>query len=200
MRWYVPKMWQDCTCYVIGGGPSAATFDFDRLWGQKVIAVNDAFHEVPWAQILFFMDRPWFEANIQALAKFPHIIATTKGEPFIHSSRVKYIKNAAYDYLPDDPGQTVYANNAGLGATILATKLGVSRIILVGFDMKKVEGRNNYHDRNIKSDVRGSLYNNFYRAWEYRAEQIREKAEVINACPESRLDFFPRVSHEEVYP
>src|SRR3972149_821520 len=49
--------WRGERCFIIGGGPSLAGFDFERLRGQgRIIAVNKAYLDAPFADILFFMD------------------------------------------------------------------------------------------------------------------------------------------------
>ena len=53
--------WAGRRCFIIGGGPSLKGFDFERLRGERVIAINKAFYDVPFADIVFGMDRPFLD-------------------------------------------------------------------------------------------------------------------------------------------
>ena len=51
--------WSGRRCFIVGGGPSLKGFDFERLRGERVIAINKAFYDVPFADIVFAMDSPF---------------------------------------------------------------------------------------------------------------------------------------------
>mgnify|MGYP002682074433 CR=1 FL=1 len=48
--------WKGQRCFIVGGGPSLKGFDFGRLRGERVIAINRAFEACPTADIMFAMD------------------------------------------------------------------------------------------------------------------------------------------------
>lgn len=80
----IPTMMEGEAVFVIGGGPSVKGFDFSRLKGRRIIAVNNAgFDLVPWADVLFWADARWFDWNhgrlgehkgaLKIARKCPHI-------------------------------------------------------------------------------------------------------------------------------
>ena len=48
--------WKGQRCFIVGGGESLKGFDFSFLHGEKVIAVNRAYEDVPDADIWYAMD------------------------------------------------------------------------------------------------------------------------------------------------
>lgn len=202
MWWEVPKLWPDRTVYVLGGGPSLKGFYFNSLKGERVIAVNNAYMDAraPWAPVMYFMDWGWYNVHKKKLAVWKGLKVTVcdkcKDEPGI---RVLKWRNRMG--LDDDPRFITRGTCAGFGAISLAAKLGANKIILLGFDMRKVDGEHNYHNEH-KRTVNDEIYkNNFIKPFQSLLEPIQEQGiEIINATPGSELPFFPIVEPEEVLP
>lgn len=76
MFWVPEPIWAGQTVFLIGGGPSLRCFDFGRLLGRHCLAINEAFVDAPWADLLFFRDHEWFARNETALTGWRGIIAT----------------------------------------------------------------------------------------------------------------------------
>ncbi|MCX5657919.1 MAG: hypothetical protein NTZ48_06855, partial [Candidatus Omnitrophica bacterium] len=53
------KVWEGQRCFIIGGGPSLKGFDFSKLKGELVIAVNRAWESCDCA-ITFFLDEQFW--------------------------------------------------------------------------------------------------------------------------------------------
>ena len=51
--------WSGERCFIVGGGPSLRGFDWGRLRGERVIAVNRAFEQLPFADISVSLDERW---------------------------------------------------------------------------------------------------------------------------------------------
>lgn len=198
MKWEIPKIWENSTAYIIGGGPSVSQIDLDRLRGQHVIVTNSAFEDAPWADVLYFMDYAWWDYNKEKLAQFGGLIVTIK-RSFKESKRVKQLEPAPHGYLEERPGFLNYTNNSGLGAILLARRLGAKRIVLFGFDNRRVEGADNYHSRH-KNQIKQEVYNKMQKDFNYKAELLKEDTEVLNATPNTALECFPVVDPEDVMP
>ena len=50
-------------CYIIGGGPSLIGFDWSKLDGKFVIAINRAYEVLPNAQIVYFTDDDYYQRH-----------------------------------------------------------------------------------------------------------------------------------------
>ena len=59
--WAVPPIWRGATVVCLGGGPSLTAADAAQCRGRaRVIAINDAYRLVPWADLLYFCDYRWW--------------------------------------------------------------------------------------------------------------------------------------------
>ena len=147
--------WADQPCFVIGGGESLKGFDFNRLWGAgRVIAINRAFESVPFADIVFFMDEPYYRDILKG--KFgPEVI--NKWRSFWGR---KVFLNLSHYQMPADiisvpslgffgPQRPIreglyHGNNSGAGAIGLACALGANPIYLLGFDCQGAHFHDGY--------------------------------------------------------
>lgn len=139
--------WKGKRCFIIGGGVSLVGFDFERLRGEKIIAVNRAFESCMFADILFFMDAVNFHRwiikgrlGIKAQEKFQKF----KGHKvYLSISRNRRVSGAYMLRAVERTGLTFslkqglfHGSNSGYGALNLAVCLGANPIYLLGFDMK----------------------------------------------------------------
>ncbi len=78
-------------------------------------------------------------------------------------------------------------------AISIAAALGAVRIVLLGFDMRVVDGRSNYHDG--YGHIDDNLYAHDFLPWFKGWRQMAERAgiEILNATPDSALDEFKKV-------
>lgn len=65
--------------YIVCTGSSLKGFDFERLKGRDVIAVNYAIKSVPFAQMLVALDRPFFENEYEYLKTYTGQIHSLTG-------------------------------------------------------------------------------------------------------------------------
>ena len=135
--WKVPRLWNRETCYMLGGGASLKLVDVSRLNGSRVVAVNNAYMLGQW-DALFFGDCRWYEWHHKGLADFKGLKVTTctqhRDKPGILAINKKGGRDAG---LSADPRTLAWNLNSGSCAINLATLLGASRVILLGYDMRK---------------------------------------------------------------
>ena len=200
MIWSVPELWSGKTVYLLGGGPSLREVDVDRLYGERVIAINNSYKIAPWADILYFMDCRWWHQHKQAIKTFSGLAVTTC-QDCIDVPGIKYLKRGHRRRHDGRPEYLFRGSNSGAGATSLAIKLGAKRIILFGFDMKVVRGEHNWHDDHER-EVSSKIYQDqFINSFKYLSMTAPEYGvEIINATPGSDLPYFPIVEPKEVYP
>lgn len=187
------------TAWVIGGGPSLRGFDASLLVGRTVIVTNEAFSLFHDALALVFADLGWWERRREAvLGSFGGIIITRGPHESVY--RRDGIHWAQFHGRLDwshDP-KMMGAHNAGLMALNAAWIMGASAAVLLGFDMRSIDGRTHYHDRyNEPRDMAGRYGTHFIPAFERAARRIEQDGfAVVNATPESALQCFPKRSLE----
>lgn len=196
----VKRIWDKATCFILGGGPSLADFNMRQLNGAHVVCVNNSYRLAYWSEVLFFGDCWWFEAQRKALENFSGYIYTTCQYDVNLPRRVHQVRHNLYEFgLSGNPHRLTWNMNAGACAVNLALHLGARRVVLLGYDMKQVDGRNNWHDEHLTSrDPSHNPYDEFLLAWPYIAEDAeRFGLEIFNATPGSRITEFPVVDIDE---
>jgi len=200
--WTVPKIWEGGECFVLGGGPSVNNLDLPRLHDKRVIAVNNSYQLGPW-DVLFYGDCRWRELHTQGLADFTGL--KVHGCP--HAEGIGDIKRVHRHHTPYGidrrPNELCWNRSSGACAINLAVHFGVKRIVLLGFDMRKVDGETNYHRDHPKHRMKSSKvpypYPSFLEPFPVIARDLKRlKVECVNATPGSALDVFPIVEPDEV--
>lgn len=190
-------------CYIVAGGPSLKGFDWSKLRGQFVIAINRSYEVLPDAQIIYFTDAPFWENHKDAMiAHKGQMIrgALAPGREPKHPDLIIY-KLSGPQGLDKTPGQLKHGSNSPYAATNLAiAHLGFKRVYLLGVDMKWGEKGNkattHWHDGHPRIDPE-SGYQNMIKNWKTMVEPLKEfNAEVWNANPNSGLNCFPKCTIE----
>lgn len=194
----VPRIWEGSTCYIIGGGPSIAKLDLSKFRDKHTIAVNNSYRIAPWADVLYFMDNIWLKWHEESIKDFPGLVVSSapavKDRP-----NIKFLQRGKRRAFDDREGFITRGSNSGHGGMCLGALFGAKRIVLLGFDMKMVEGEHNYHDEHDR-EVPPSIYQDqFVRSFEFVKDYFKENnIEVLNATPGSALPTFPIVDPGEV--
>jgi len=210
-EWTPPKLWQDSTCYILGGGPSLSNVNFDLIKDSRIIAVNNAYgdpieeienkvcHYKPrnWVDICWFGDERWYWWHKSCLKAFTGFLVTCK-ESLRGTSGIYVIKRSRKQFGIDErPGFIRWNFNSGASAINLAYHLGVKKIVLLGFDMKNIEGKSNWHNDH-QSTPRILPYTRFLKSFSViKKDADRIGLEIINCTPESGMKEFPIMSLEE---
>lgn len=200
--WKVPKLWPDATCFILGGGPSLNNVDIDRLRGSRVIAVNNAYQLGDWIDVLFFGDCRWYHVHKKRLLDFAGL-KVTRCEAHRTQPGIKAIKCMnRVNGLSKNPSLLSWNLSSGACAINLATLLGVKKIVLLGFDMRKIDNRNNWHSEHPGSvNPKHNPYVRFVKRFTSIAKDLKGlNVECINATPGSGLTDFPIVDPEIVLP
>lgn len=187
----LPPHWSEV--WIIGRGPSANDFDWTRLQGKQILAVNDAIFRVLSSEILissetavalFSLDNQWIRRHRDFLNKFT-------GEKYFalpletwpdcgNISGAKYLQWAHEDGLNDNSGFINTGCHSGYGALNLAWHKKASVIHLVGFDLNPaVEDQYYYWALNFNTVVK----------------QFQERGTfVLNHSILSHITAFPKVA------
>lgn len=198
--WCVPLgLWTGEPGWIIGGGPSLKGFDVNRLRGRgRVFVTNNAYLLAPWADVLYFNDRKWFEqpnwhCRDPELRDFRgHIVTQASvGDHYLPIKRLKPTSGG----LSRDAGRLSGWCSGGR-AINLAYLFGCDPIILLGFDMRSNGNWHEGHKTKPEPDVFRKVY---IPAIEAMAVELRnEGRRVINATPDSALQCFETADIEDL--
>jgi hypothetical protein len=192
----VPRLWPGETVVVIGGGSSLTPDDVAFCRGKaRVIAIKEAIELAPWADALYACDDKWwrFHAGYPAFTGLKFALEPQS----VAWPGVQVLRNAGDDGLELDPTALRTGHNSGYQAVNLAVHLGVSKIVLLGFDMwRGPSGKQNWFDKpGLHVD---SPYPLFLMRFASIVEPLKAAGvEVVNASRFTVLTAFPRVLLEE---
>ena len=172
-NWFVPRIWGEGECWIIGGGPSmprqfgvpesiiekvmnkeltmAAYAKYLKpLHDRHVIGTNVAYLLGDWISAMYFCDLIFYRENIKQLENFKNLKITDMGNlpaSKKHEHRnIKQLKRDTNFGITDYNDSIRWNHHAGGGAINLASHFGVKRILLLGFDMKPDKfGRTHWH-------------------------------------------------------
>jgi len=192
MQWKPQQWYAGQDVYIIGGGPSLKTFDWQRLYNKITIGCNDAYRLGPSVcNICVFADAKWHDKNGSELMAFPNPIFTSH-KTFKDHKEVLWLERIDHGLARDKLGLN---GNAGCIAVNLALILGARRVLLLGFDMKLVDKTcANWHEFNIGKPNKKS-YERFAQGFERMAADLSTVfpgREVINLGPDSELETFTK--------
>lgn len=203
----ISKRW-DRFCIVAACGPSLTEEVAEACRGYHVVAVNDAWRRLPFAEILYAGDTSWWEYHRGAVGfAGEKWSAHNKWQNDKRDCWLKYGLNLVRGYdregLSRDPATVHYGGNSGHQAiNVAALMLGfVGRVALVGFDMRPVDGKRHFfgeHPPELRSTQRG--YQNWPARFAEAAKSLPDGFEIVNCTPGSALRCFPMMELSETLP
>lgn len=181
---------------------------YQRLEGRRCIAVNNSYRLAPWAELAWFGDIKWWDWHRQELLASGIPIATCCENVKLQQemgegdrARIRFF-NRDGDHrfgLTTRTGPFVSWNRSSGGAAIsLCHRLGARTIVLLGFDMRRVEGEKNWHQ-----DHKEPRHVNPFRRHLTPFLHILEDAaalgiSILNATPGSAIHQFPFINLEDL--
>lgn len=201
----IPRLWEGETGCIFGSGPSLTSAQIERVRGQcRTIAVNCSFRLAPWCDVLYATDVKWWneyehprDGGLPWTA-FQGLKITQ--DHAVKQPEVIRIPGLSLPGLSHDQWHVHTGANSAYAAMNLAVHLGVKRVILLGCDMRAVNGKTHCHPDHPQGMANPGPSN--FQTWIQNFRSTLpdlEKAgvEVINATPGSALDCFPMVTLEE---
>lgn len=225
MKWTVPRVWEGGRCFLIGGGPSvlkqfnipteivrevyagskapsAYSPFLEPIHKEHIIAVNVAYRIGDWIDCMFFGDKDTYYENERLLPCFRGLKVSCapgiENKPGIKWLRRDPRKKKG---ITTDPSQVCWNHNSGAAAMNLAVHMGVRQIILLGFDMKLDEKKNQHWHKFYAgklTDV-GNTMKTHLSYFPAIAEDLKKLGvEVLNANPDSNITEFRKVNIQDV--
>lgn len=203
----IEPRWRNELCIVIATGPSltieVAEYIAQHRNGNRCIAINSAYERAAHADICYACDAKWWIAyrGAEGFAGERWSSHHPTGDRKIEVAE-RYGINLVAGYRQNSfsmkPDTIHYGSNSGFQAVNLAILLGAKPIILVGFDMRKVDGKRHYFG-DYKFGLRnGDLYQSWAQIFETAAKSLPPEVQIINATPGSALTCFPMRRLEDV--
>lgn len=196
MTFWVPvKCFEGEDVYLIGGGPSLRTFDWNLLKGKRVIGCNSAFRlGIEICPICFFSDRGWYLAFKQELENYKGILITNAECLVNEQTSLKVCQRAAAGLYTNCIG---FNYSSGAGAINLALCMGAKRVFLLGYDCGRFSSTQpNWHDYVIEK-TSDEVYTNFIEGFTLISNSLQHTfpgTEIINLTELDKLLVFPRMS------
>lgn len=213
--WIIPKIWPDSTVFIIGGGPSINSTNLDLIKNERTISVNNAYGDPvindqgeteryeprDWVDVAWFGDCGWYDMHKEDLFKFPGLKVSCCPR-FLKSKGpvwVKVVKRGKMEGIEKSRDRVAWNKNSGGSAVNLAIHFGAKKIVLLGFDMQRVNGKKNYHNDHVEVKGKKDPFSRYIRTFEAIAREAdRMNVEILNATPKSALTYFPIKTLEEV--
>lgn len=212
----MPKLWPGSTVFILGGGPSLADVDLSVIYDKRVIGVNNAYgdpkviisknaHMSPyeprkWVDICWFGDLKWFRWHRRYLREFTGLVMHFNENTNIY--KIDWIKGIRRSRtkpmgLDSSPAHICWNRNSGASAINLAYHLGAKRVVLLGFDMRLVDDKKNYHNDHV-GEKGVDPFKRFLQTFKYIAmDADKLDLEIINATPDSAIKEFPITKLED---
>jgi len=200
----LPKVFEGQTVFIYGGGPSLPNIVKGRNINHPIIGVNHAILLGVRIDICFFGDSRFYWIMKDDFIKYDIIKiscdrrsgkTTDLPIPDSDTSIIKIPYSNGHG-VHIDKNKINFNSSSGGAATDLAIHLGASRIILVGFDMRWVDGESNWHPHAFRKT--NKPYTNFIVPFDSLARQAKfRNVEILNATPNSLLPYFKFTNFEE---
>jgi hypothetical protein len=232
MIWSAPAIWEDGECFIIGGGfsmprqfgvpeeviqavcerrmPETAYSEYLKpLHDKHVIGVNNAYKIGNWIDVCFFGDCGWWLLHQAMLRTFPGLLVSCcprfEGRDRSKMEGVKFLaKDPDHQQgISNDPKKVSWNWNSGAAAISLAAHFGVTKIYLLGFDMKMENDRfSHWHGSHRPPTEKSKRPPPFKRHLTgFSAIETDANARgisIYNLNPESAIEAFKKVSLEEI--
>lgn len=132
--WKITPIWAGDTVAILGAGPDMTTDLAETARGHKTVAVNRAIRFAPWADMFVALDphHPFWEEADGLGFKGLRVCGVECDLDALYAGMF-------YETVAMPSGGTIQIRNNALAAIRIATLLGASKIILLGFDPERYE-------------------------------------------------------------
>jgi hypothetical protein len=203
----VARRWEGQTVVVAAPGPSLTAEVAERCRGFPVIAVQDAYRLIPWADVLYGCDAAWWNihggrgAGDFAGEKWSsHDGGTNDKTLAAETYGLHLVAGAHGEGFSTDPAAIHYGSNSGFQAVNLAILWGAARIVLVGFDMRTVDGKRHFFGDHPPGLTNEADFASFIPPFVRAAAALPAGVSIVNATPDSALTCFPMGALDDALP
>jgi len=196
----IARRWPDATLVCVASGPTLTLGELLQIRGVfPVVAVNDAIRWIPWAEVLYSSDRPWwrFYGGVPDFRGQKVGVGWKIGDasPIPGADDVHVLTHTGTTGLETNPTGLRTGGHSGYAAINLAVHLGARQIVLLGYSGGKVGGQSHFFGRHPSGLTESSEANYalFRRAYDTLAPELTAAGvHVVNATRQTLIDAFPR--------
>lgn len=183
--------WHTIVC--IASGPSLSADDCAHVqaWraaapGRGVIVVNTSFRAAPWADVLYAMDNAWWTRHrieVRQLFRGRCFARWRSMGPDVHAVGAGISQRLQ--------------PNSGAAAIELAAHWGARRIVLLGYDCQRTDGRAHWHGDHPKGLGNAGSLPKWPAMFRKVAQALSGRVEIVNGTRQTALRDWPRLPLEE---
>lgn len=193
--------WRGECVAIVASGPSAKTAPVQLLRDRiNIIAVNDSWKLVPFADILYGCDLGWWD-YYKGVKEFNGLKLTHDATAArVHNLHKVTIANAASnEILTDQPAHLGAGGNGGFQMLNLAVQFGGTGIMLIGVDCD-IEHGSHWHGRHpvpLNNPAQTNV-TRWRQAFEGSAKPLAKLGiDVVNCSLVSKLTCWPKITIEQ---
>lgn len=201
-----PDEWRGADVFIICGGTSVTQQQVDLLYDRHVVTINSSYQKAPWAEMLFFADRRWWERENMERPKLLDMVTgtiVTTSRQAKETERHKLVRLRRQANTP--PGIAVQPDTVVVSRTSLQGVLNicyhkrVGRCILLGADNGPGEtGRIHHHDE-YPWPTTSTSWTDKITELSSCVDTLRTVGiQVVNCSPASTLPWWPKIPLEQV--
>lgn len=190
--------WRGQTAVIAASGPSLSHEDLvaAQIRGARIITTNTSYTLAPWADVYYACDMLWWKTNIAKIPATDRNRCWTQDRASAERWQLNWVRQSA---RPGLGTKDLHVNgNSAFGAINLAYLFGARRILLLGCDMREVNGKKHWHADHPKPCVQ----NMPFKEWLFKSVALARDlkaagCEVINCTPGSALTVWPMSTIEK---
>jgi len=194
--------WQRNPVVVAAPGPSLTSDVVEYIdtlpdeW--RIVAVQDAYRLMPWADILYGCDAKWWHEHKGCMdfegEKWASHGAEKNGNAddkigVAFQYGVNLVNGTSAPGFSTETDLIHYGDNSGFQAVNLAILHGARYIVLVGFDMRHVDGKAHFFGDHPVNLFQRREYESFAR--QFDKAPAPDGVTIINATPNSGVRCYP---------
>lgn len=191
------------TILCVASGPSLIREDVEyaRDKVHATIVTNTTFRLVPWTNVVYAADSPWWAAHLSEVERLsPSAERWTCSLQAARLFKLNYVRPERKPGLSRDASCVHTGTNSGYQAINLAFHLGARRIVLLGYDMQRTGGRSHWHGDHVGKGLHNGM--NFELALQaiprLAIDLQSEGVEVVNCSRQTAIKSFRRAAIREV--
>jgi len=181
--------------YIVGGGPSLFGFDFTRLDGRRVIAINHSYRYCK-PEILVFLDGK-FKKEVSDIGhdlySMPFKIIAGPSSGMKNQGNCTIVQMSQRPSV--NPASLYGRAQSGLVAINLSIIANAKRIFLLGFDAKFRDGMGHFYSKEWRHTMDGKeeQYKKMSRCY----DAFRNYKNIFNCCVDSGIAAFQKISIDQ---
>lgn len=197
------QRWAGHSVVILASGPSLTVEQCrdvhawrDRTPHCGVVAINTTFQCAPWADLLYACDATWWRAHVSEVRSVFRGELWTQDEAAYREFGIRRVESQRLPGLGRRIGVIHQGGNSGYQAINLVCQMGVTRIILLGFDMHGTH----WHGKHVGlPNTPDWLFKQWLKNFDALAADLeRDGVDVINCTPGSALECFRKASLADV--